>query len=80
LLALRTPAALLALRTPAALLALRTPTRPALFGRALVLLFVDDILELVRSLIDLTGVAELLTGQVGKLVDPLLNLIAVLAE
>ena len=71
---------------------MRPPTRPrptTLTGSALprrtrllsaLLLLVDKVLELLRSLIDLAGMAKLLAGQVGKLVDTFLNLIAVLAE
>lgn len=71
---------------------MRTPTRPrppTLTGSALplptlllraLLLLVHKVLELLRSLIDLARMAKLLAGQVGKLVDAFLNLIAVLAE
>jgi hypothetical protein len=66
-----------ALSRPAAL------PRPPLLRCALLLsllLVLDEVLQLLRGLINLPGVPELLTGQVGELVDPVLDLVAVFAQ
>jgi hypothetical protein len=75
--------ALLLTSLPRSALLLTARLRPALLRAAVLraaLLLVDEVLEFLRGLIDLARVAELLAGQVGKLVDPVLYLVPVLAQ